>query len=229
MRCFVFLILAMLVAMPALAHSEKDPRNRASFQVQATREVANDWVVARLSVVSEGKDAAAVADEVNRRMKAALDAARAAKAVDVRSGAYVTQPVYDDGRVVRWRASQELRLEAEDVERLSKLIGALQGQSVLLSGIEFSVRRETREQLTKELTEEALAAFRERADVISKSMGAKGWSLIQLSVGDSGGARPMVRMHHEARLSSMAEAAPPAFEAGTSEIQIRVDGSVELD
>lgn len=229
MKRLLLVIPLLLLAAPAAAHREADERNRASFQVQATREVANDWVVARLSVVAEGKEPAAVANDVNTRMKSALTTARRADDVEVRSGAYVTQPVYDDGRVVRWRARQEIRLEASDVDRLSKLIGQLQGESVALSGIEFSVRRETREQLSKELTQEALAAFRARAEVIAKSMGAKDWSLIRLSVGQSGAARPMRRMQHEARMSSMAQAAPPDFEAGTSEIQIQVDGSVELD
>lgn len=216
-----------LLAPAARAHEPVDARNRASFQVEAVREVANDWATARLSVVAEGKDPAAVAATVNRRMKSALDTARGTKGVEVRSGAYQTQPVHDDGRIVRWRASQDLRLESEDVDLLSKLIGGLQGESVLLSEIRFSVKRETRRALEDELIGEALAAFRSRASLVARGMGAKTWSLVNVSIGDSGSPRPRVQMRAESAIYS--KAAAPAFEAGTSEVRIRVDGQVELD
>ena len=95
----------------------------------------------------------------------------------------MTHPVYDDGRIVRWRAQQELRLESGNVDRLARLIGDLQSDAVLLSSIDFSVRRETREALEDELIEEALAAFRARAGLVAKGMGSKSWSLVELSVG----------------------------------------------
>lgn len=214
---------------PSTADSEVDARNRVSFQVEVMREIANDWVTARLSVVSEGKDPAVVADAVNRQMAAALATAKKAKGVEVSSGAYVTQPVYDNGRVIRWRARQELTAESEDVDRLSKLIGTLQTDKVLLSSINFSVKRETRKALEDELITEALAAFQSRAALIAKGLGAKEWSLVNLSVGHAGGNPRRVHMRAEADMMSMSKAASPAFEAGTSEIQVHVNGIVEIE
>lgn len=231
-RAFAIASLVGGVTTPsaASAHSpEVDARNRVSFQVEVMREVANDWVTARLSVVSEGKDPALVADAVNRQMASALATAKKTKGVEVSSGAYVTQPVYDKGRVVRWRARQELTAESEDVDRLSKLIGSLQGDKVQLSNINFSVKRETRKALEDELIIEALAAFRARAALIAKGLGAKEWSLVDLSVGHSGGNPRMVHMRAEADMMSMSKAAAPAFEAGSSEIQVHVSGNVEIE
>ena len=233
MRRMILLVLLISGAFPAgsLAEDGKgDARNRVSFQVEARREVANDWATARFSVLAEGKDPAIVAESVNKQMASALAKAKRTKGVEVRSGAYMTQPIYDDGRVVRWRARQELRVESGDVDRLSKLIGVLQGDSVLLSGIDFSVRPETRVAIEDELIEEALAAFRARATLIAKGLEASSWSLISLSVGRTGGAPRMVQMMRaESDLMSMSRATPPAFEAGTSDIQIQVSGNVELD
>lgn len=219
------------LALPAAAGEghHDSPRNRASFQVEAVREVANDWVTARLSVMAEGKDAAAIANEVNTAMGKATARAKRVEQVEVRSGAYVTQPVYDDGKVVRWRASQELRLESSDVDRISKLIGALQSDAVLLSGITFSVRRETRKALEDELIQEALGLFRARAKLIAEGMGSKNWSLIDVSVGSTGGAPYRVMMEQDSMMMSRAKAAAPVFEAGSSEIRIQVSGVVELD
>jgi predicted secreted protein len=216
-------------ALPVWSHSEIDARNRASLQVEAMREIRNDWTTARLSVVAEGKDPAAIANSVNRQMASALATAKGTGGVDVESGAYVTQPVYDDGRVVRWRASQILRLESEDVDVLSKLIGDLQGDAVVLSSIAFSVKPETRRALEEELIEEALTAFRARASLIAKGMGEKNWSLISLNVGHSGGQPRMAQMRAESHMTSMSKSAAPVFEAGTSEIRVQASGTVELD
>ena len=224
------LVLSLPTAPPAWSEPESAPRNRASFQVEAVREIANDWTTARLSVIAEGKEPAAIANEVNTAMGKAMAKAKRAKGIDVRSGAYVTQPIYDSGRVVRWQASQELRLEAENVDRLAKLIGELQSDSVLLSGIEFSVRRKTRKALEDELIAEALAAFRQRAELIAKSMQAKEWSLIDVSVGSTDGSPHQVMLHQrDSFRKSSAEAVAPNFEAGTSELRVQASGVIELD
>ena len=223
--------LVLSSAIPTLAVArDAEPRNRASFRVEAVREVENDWVTARLSVVAEGKQASAVADEVNTVMAQALERAKRATGVERRSGGYVTQPVYEEGRIVRWRATQDLRLESSDVEALSALIGDLQGGSVLLSGIQFSVRRETRQALEDELIAEALAAFRARADRIAAGLGEQEWSLIDVSVGTTATAPYRVQMEsHNMRLRSSKAMAAPALEAGSSEIRIQASGTVELD
>ena len=226
----VFIIFACLTSVtPASAHQETDAQNQASFQVEVTREVANDWASARLAVVAEGDQPAAVADEVNRKMAAAIAIAKKVHEVEVKSGAYTTQPVYKNSRIVRWRASQEMRLESEDVGRLSDLIGKLQEKSVLLSSMRFSVQGETQKALEDELIEEALAAFQARAKLIAKGLGAKSWSLMNLSVQSAGNQRPPVYARADAEMMSLSKAAAPAFEAGTSEVRVNVNGRIELD
>jgi predicted secreted protein len=232
--------LATGLAGASSAQTAPDPRNRASFQVVVTREVENDWATARLSAMAEGKDPAAVAAEVNGRMQKALARAKKEKGIEVESGGYVTQPVYEgerpgmssvgdgDGksRIVRWQAWQELRLESADVDRLSKLIGALQEEQLALSGIEFTIKRETREALEDELTVEALRKFRARADLVAKGLAGKAWSLVAVSVGQ-GGAQPR---YQSMRADMVMKSAPaPAFEAGKSDLQVTVDGTIELD
>ena len=223
------LVLALAVAVPAWAGHGEIPRNRASLQVEAVREVENDWATARLNVFAEGKSAAAVARRVNEAMARVVARAKKEDDVDRRSGGYTTNPIYDDGRVVRWRGSQELRLESADADRLAELVGALQSDDVHLVGIHFSVQRETRRALEDELITEALQAFRARADLIAAGMGTSEWSLVDVSVGTTSHApRPMMMEARAARFSSM-DAAPPTFEPGTSEVRVQASGVVELD
>jgi predicted secreted protein len=229
MRQFTMWILLLFTAFPAWSHDAIDARNRASLQVEVDREVANDWATARLSVVAEGKQPATVATAVNEKMKVALASAKRVKGVEVQSGAYVSQPVYDDARIVRWRARQELRVESGDVKKLSELIGTLQAESVLLSGIDFSVRPATRDEVEEELVTEALAAFRARSTLIAKGMGAGDWSLVALSVGRSGHEPRLVHARAEAQMMSTSKSTPPVFEAGTSRIRVQIEGTVELE
>ena len=222
--------LLLFGALPTWAHAEEIVRNRVSFQVETRREVANDWATARFAVQAEGKDLARIAQTVNTRMAGALARARKTKGIELRSGAYVTQPVYEDGRVVRWRARQEFRAETRDVDRLAKLIGRLQGESVLLVGVDFSIRPETRMAVEDELIQEALSAFRARASLIARGLEASGWSLVSLSVGRHGVPfRRMEMMRGEASVSAFDAVPPPAFEAGSSDIRVQISGSVELD
>lgn len=203
--------------------------NRASFQVEAVREIANDWATARLRVQAEGKRAADVAAEVNTAMKAAMARAKKARDVEVSSGSYTTHPVYDDGRVVRWRASQDLRLESGDTDALSRLIGDLQSASVQLVGIQFGVRRETRKAVEEALISEALANFRKRAALIAEGLGAKDWRLVDVSVGANHPGVVHVRAEHARSYDSMKSAPPPSFAAGTSEVRVNASGTVAIE
>lgn len=213
----------------SLAPLEVDPRNRASFHVEVVREVDNDWATARLSIVEEGEDPARLGDAVNRRMAKAVATAKAVAGVEIESGAYITRPIHRDGRIVSWLTQQELRLESHDVHQLSALIGKLQNDSVLVVGISFSVRNETRKSLEDELIEEALDAFRSRASLIAKGLGAQAWSLVGLSVDGDGHVPEMYPRRAMAQMAMTAKGAPPALEAGSSEIRIRVDGTIVLN
>ena len=220
------LVAAAGVVTPAGAEDDQ-ARNRVSFQVEAVQEVANDWAVARLTAGAEGQDPAAIAGEVNQLMKAAVERAKSTRDIEVRTGSYTTHPVHEKSRIVRWRAFQELRLETADVDALSELVGKLQGSGLTLSGISFSVAKETRRALEDELIDEALAAFRTRAGRVAKAMGSKDWSLVGLSIGHSGHVPPQPRMRAMAQESY--SAAPPVFEGGSSEVRVDVNGTIELD
>lgn len=217
------LALAVL-SLPAGAH-EEEGRHRVAFQVEAVREVANDWAVARMQATAEHKDPVTAAREVNRRMASAIARAKEVAGLEVASGAYMTRPVHEDRRIARWRAQQEVRLSTSDVEALSGLVGELQAGGLTLSGIDFSVSAQTRRALEDELIDEALAAFRARATRVAKAMGRAGWSLVALSIGHDGAPPPRPPA---LPMRGMAEAGP-ALERGESEVRVVVDGTIELE
>ncbi|TCK17784.1 putative secreted protein [Thiogranum longum] len=222
--------LPLLAAMfwHALAHAEAIPvGDRVSFHVEASREVQNDQVSAVLQAQAEDRDAAKLADEINRTMSWALQQVKTGKGVMPQSGNYRTYPVYEDRKIVRWRGVQELHLESRDVEALSRLLGSLQAR-LQIQSMQFSVSTGTRDAIEDELIAEALDAFRKRASLIAKSLKASGYALLDINIGGAG--RPPVvpmRMESAARVSA-ASVAPPAVEQGSSSISVQVSGSIHL-
>lgn len=226
--CWPALAVLLVVAPPGSAHEgSSDARNRVSFQVSSTRVVANDWITAVVGVTDEDSDAARLADRVNRAMAWALEQAKGAEGIEVQSLGYRTHPVYDDGKIVRWSAEQDLQLETSDVAALSALLGELQSR-VQLRGISFGVSPETQKSTEQELVTEALTAYRERAEQIRGALGARDHALISLAIHTPGsGVPPQPRMMRSMAMAEMAAA--PSFEGGESTLTVSVDATIELE
>jgi len=220
----------LLGAAGAGAHEAPEPMNRISFSVERETQVDNDRMTAVLAVTDEDDDTAELADRVNRAMRQGLDAAHGVAAVTAHSGSYQTYPVYDEQRIQRWRARQELVLESSDFEALTALIGRLQG-GLELASVGFTVSPERRREAEEALTSQALAAFQQRAGLVARSLGASGHALVALSVRSDGGTPPQPLYERSAGVRTAAaqmEVAPPALEAGRSRVVVSVDGTVEL-
>lgn len=222
-----FLILsasALLTTAPArAAESEREIPNRIEFQVQVQREVPNDIARAVMVVEKENVDPAMLAREVNTIMNGALARARETSGIRVSTGNYQTWPIQKDQRIQRWRATQELILESAEPAALHSLLGSLQQQQLLLRSLSYQVSDARRAALEDELTAEALKAFRARAELIQKSLGAAGYDIVQLRV-DHGGAAPLKVMR---AMVAMAEDAV-AGEAGTGQITASVYSVIRL-
>jgi len=212
----------------AAAEDTDEPRRRVSFGVESAREVPNDWIRAVVGVTEEDADPAQAADRVNRTMTWALEKARAENRVKASSGGYHTQPVYHEGKLRRWRASQELVLEGGDADAMTVLLGALQSR-VQLRAFGFSVSEETGQRVEEELVSEALAAFRARAELVRRGLEARGYELDELSIDTGGHGIPAPRGMRMMEAAGHTAVAPPSAEAGTSHIRVAVSGTIALE
>lgn len=204
------------------------PQHRARFQVESTRDVENDWITAVVAITAEDADSAALANRINTEMAWALEQAHAESKVKAKTGGYSTYPVHDDaGRIRRWRASQQLVLEGSDSAAMTALVGKLQAR-LQLESFDFSVSEERRRKVQEELVTEALTAFRARAALVAKGLGASSFALDDVSVETGGGFQPMQRMRMQ-EMAMAKDVAQPAVEAGTSRVVVTVQGSIVLD
>ena len=223
------LFLAAVSGLPTAAVADGEQvRDQVSFQVEVGRDVENDRVIAVLSVTAEALQPAKLADTINSTMNWALEQTRANQSVKTRSGAYQTYPVYEDRKIVRWRGRQELQLKSRDVDQLSQLVGILQNR-LQMHSLQFSVSPDKRRQVEEELTEQALKAFQQRAEIIRRSLGAQGYSLKEVNVNTVGQDRPVPIVRAEAAsMLSRSDVRPPAMEQGTSRVSVQVRGSIRL-
>jgi predicted secreted protein len=225
-------VAVVAIALCALAGSARandapDPMNRVSFQVESSRFVTNDRIQAVVGITDEDTDSARLAGRINSVMAKALADAKASPEVRVKSGGYSTHPIHEDGKIRRWRASQDLILESADVAAVTALLGQLQAELQLRS-IDFSISPERRRAVEDELIAEALSAFKARADIVRQNLGAADYELVHVSIDSQGGAQPRP-MLMEMRAMSAAKVAPPALEGGTSQLSVHVNGTIELE
>lgn len=211
----------------ALAGEESDPKNRVSLSVERDRSVENDWVSATVSLTLEDKDPARLADRINQDVNWALGIAKQEPSLEVRTTGYRTFPIDSklSSTVRHWRSSQTLVIEGPDAAKLSALLGKLQAR-LQLSGIRFSISPDRRRGVEDALIADALDAFRARAELVRKRLGAKGYEIVQLHI-NTGGMRP-APMHMRAMGSAEVAVSAPSLEAGTSDVQVSVNGTIEL-
>jgi predicted secreted protein len=234
LRFALALVLAVgLAASTALAQAQPRPErpgfNQVELQAEVSREVRNDLMLASMHAEANDASAAKVADELNRVTAGALKTAGEFKAVKARSGFNQTFPVYDrNSKLTGWRGRAEIRLESKDFAAMAGLIGRLQS-SMQLGAVTFTVSPELRRQAENELITEAVAAFRDRAEIAAKAIGGKRYRIRRIGL-DTGGMFPPPRpMAAQARMAAPAEVTPPAFEGGTSTVRVAASGSIQVE
>jgi len=221
--------LACTGSFPARADDGHAPRalDLVRFEVERTRKVPHDRITAIVGVTAEDSESARLADRINETMTWALEKARAADAVEVKSGSYQTHPVHEDGKIRRWRGSQELILSSADVPALTALVGELQSR-LLVRQVAFGLSTDQRREVQDELISESLSAYEQRAQRIQQALSARGYRLVEMTIETPGsGHEPIARFSRASALS--AEMTPPAFEAGETELAVRVHATIELE
>ena len=217
------LLLSVGIAQADDAQKEHDV---VSLQAEASREVDNDQALAVLAAEARGDNPAALAEQVNKKMAAALRLVKAVPALRPRSGGYRTSPTYKNGRVEGWLVSQELRLESNDLPALAKAVGELQ-ETLLVQGMQLRLSPALRRSTEDALVTEAIAAFQSRAEIVRKAMNAPSYRVRTMNIGTSGGGIVVPLARADMRAMS-ASAAPVALEGGASVVQVTVSGTIQL-
>ncbi|TDI95232.1 MAG: DUF541 domain-containing protein [Deltaproteobacteria bacterium] len=228
----VTLVVALALACASAARGDEageDAMNRVSLQAESSKQVANDLMQAVLSAELEDRSPAKLADMINQAMTWALAKSRNAPGITVQSGGYQTYPIRREGAIVAWRASQQLRLESSDTDRMTVLIGELQSR-LQLGSLTFTVSREVRRATENELIDAALDIFKQRAEIVRENLAAASYRIVEIDIRTSGAPprppAPRGGRHMALHAESVTR---PAVEAGSSEVSVSVSGTIQLD
>jgi predicted secreted protein len=224
-RLCVVMALSSLTMGNVLAKDEPRPYDRINLATDANTEVENDTLTAVLYAQREGTDLSTLANEVNKTIKKAVATSKKSPNVDVRTLAYQTIPRYDKQRLTGWRVRQSIRLESQDSEQLSKLIGDLQN-SLAVESINYSVSPQKVREVEDKLIVEAIDAFTRRAKLITKQFGRSNYRLVEVHINTAGA--PIRPMQMRSAPMALEAASAPTIEAGKQDIRITINGTIEM-
>ncbi|WP_407312297.1 SIMPL domain-containing protein [Pseudomonas sp. nanlin1] len=229
LRSATLLGLGLLASLPALA--DDAPRyNQVSLRAEASQEVARDLMSVTLYSEEQNADPAKLAAQVSTTLNKALGQAREVKGVTVRQGSRNSYPIYDEKgqKITGWRERAEVRLESADFAALSKLTGELL-QDLKMAGMDFSISGKTRKDSEDALIKQAVDAFKARAQIATQALGGSTYKIVSLNLNSAGYPQPYARPA-AMMMKASRDAAPvtPEVEAGTSEVSVSADGSIEV-
>jgi len=219
-------LLSTTAAMAA-AQTVAPPSGVLSLSAQAATEVPTDVVHLTLAAEQEGPEPTAISNALSARTQAVLAQAKRTSGVEAQSGGFTIHPNTDrNGRISTWRGRSEVILKSKDFAAVSKLAGDLANQ-MQVQNIAFSLSREARQAAEQKLADQAVAAFRDKAQATTKLFGYSGYTIREVSLNESGGVMPMPRMYAAKAMSADA-GAPIPVEGGKSQVTVSVNGSVQM-
>jgi predicted secreted protein len=229
MRAVLQCLLLFVLFAAQAAGAEEQPRyNQVRLDARISEQVSNDLMHVSLDSWGEQRDAAKLSEQINRDMEWALSLASQHAAVKASTGSYRIWPLSGkDSTTTRgWRGQQRLQLESHDSEVLSQLAGLLQ-ERLKMKSMDFTVSDERRETVENRLIEQALDAFKSRAQIVSNNLKAGGYRIVSINIGTSG-QQPPVMYRSNMAMATMEAGSAVAVEAGESEVSVSVSGTIEL-
>jgi predicted secreted protein len=218
-----------LAALSSAVMADEARYNQIALRTEVSQTVAHDLMQVTLYSEAQDKDPAKLAAGITNTINEALQQARKSTGVTISLGSRNSYPVYDDKqRISAWRERAEIRLESADFATLSKLTGELL-QQLKMAEMSFSVAKPTQKKTEEALLQDAVNAFKARAQLATTALGGKDYKLVSLSLNGGGFHNPRP-MHMQMDSSmSMAKSAPaPEIEAGNSQVSVSADGVIEV-
>ena len=224
--------LTLALSGPALAQTNA-AGDSAMVTLQlgesAERHVIQDRLRASLRVEIGAADARTVQGQVNAKMAAALERAKATPSVKAETNGYY---VYEDRtmkRGQRWWGNQGLTLTSMDAAALLALAGQLQEDGLAMSGLAYELAPETRKRIETELIPEAIKRVQEKADTAGKALGLTHVRVSRIKLGESPQGRVMPLGVATAMAADRAQPiAPPVAEPGETTVTVQIEAEVQL-
>lgn len=202
-----------------------------TLTASASAQVQKDLLSVTLAALREGEDAQRVQTQLKQALEAALDTARKqarAGQVEVRTGDFSVYPRYGDkGRITGWQGSASMVIEGRDIPAIAQLAARL--SSMAITNVSYALAPETRKRVEAEVTGQAIARYRERAQAMSRQFGYGGYAIREVSVsGDEAPPPGRTGFTLMRAKTAMADETPLPTEPGQETVSVTVNGSVQM-
>lgn len=216
----------------AQAQSLEVPRNVVHLSASGQVEVDQDWLQMRLAANHEGATAAAVQQQLQQSLDAALRAIQPqvqGQQLQVRSGSFGVYPRHGaDSKIRGWQGRAELILEGRDFARITQ--AAAQAPGMVIADLSFGLSKEGAAQVQAQATAKAVAQFKVNAQMLAQEWGFGSYTLRELHVNyqDASFAPRMYAAAMPASAERSDRAEPVSVQAGKAQVSVQITGAVQM-
>jgi len=221
----IIAIVCLFSCVQVTSHAADAVYDRIHLSASAQQKVENDTLVVTLYAQEEGRAAVPLTHKVNENIRWGVELIKKDGRFKVQTGSYATYPVYHNNKISGWRVRQTLVLEGKALEQASEILGELQ-KRLSIQGMHFTVSAPLRDRTDDALINEALAAFRHRAEQVVREMGRKDYRIVQIRLDTSGGQRPYPAA---GGVVMMEKSSGPAVASGEQVVRVTARGTIELE
>ncbi len=218
-----------LLTVPVMAKAADGIELRLSGSAQ--QEVANDQLQATLYLQEKSEQPATLANRLNKGIAQGMTLGKNYPHVEVSSGSYNSWPSYDkNGKIQGWQGRAEIRLKSRDMTQAAELVAQLQ-KTMLLEGVQFTVSDAARRAAEKAMIPAALAEMQAQANITAQTLGKSRITIKELEFGNAAPSfrPPMLMRAAAAPMAKEADVAQPDWQPGQSQLQLMINGKIELN
>lgn len=229
---FIRSLSAVFVAMPLFifthaSAAEMLQGNQVHFSVAESQNVPNDSISITFNRVAEGGSPQVVADEINQKMQAAVQALKAYPNIITKTSQYNINPVYKKSIMTHWRGQQSLTLTLENKPGLIQVLAKIQPYLAYQS-MQFGVSEQLKQELLEKLTSRAIQRFQTQATRIAQGFRAPSYKVLETRIDTPSYPLPRPYMTRSDMAVMSSQMAAPTVKAGQSKLTVNISGTILL-
>ena len=208
--------------------------DRINLSVKVQKDIENDLLIASLFTDQKAFEQSLVAEQINSTMKWALKITEEEPAVQMQTTGFNMYPVNDrNNRLAGWRGRQGIRLQSTHVEKLTRLIGALQ-KKLAIESMTYGISKALRTTAEEGLIAEAINEFQKRAKLIVSQMDRTGYRVVAMNIYTQ--PNHSSRLPYQSRALAMetdlaleTDIPAPVVQLGQQTLVVSISATIELD
>ena len=201
------------------------------LSTSASVSASQDFLKMSLSTTKEGLEASQVQEQLKKAVDEALKQLRtnaSSNTYSVQTGSFSLNPRYSNqGKINGWQGSAEISIEGKDFGAIAQAAGAV--KSMVINSTIFSLSEEKRLEANAKAQSIAIDRFKVKSQNIAKSFGYASYNLKNVMISDAGSENEPIYSARSKNIAfAMADASPVPVQAGSSDVVVRVNGSIIL-